>query len=103
MASVKFLYEEVLQEEIDFDFITKMKKPNRMPVVLSGQEVKRLLNSFDNLTHKALFTLLYSAVLRIGELLNLKIKDIDSDRMQIRIENGKGQKDRYSILSKKVL
>ena len=103
LASVKFLYEEVLQEEIDFDFTIKMKKPSRIPVVLSVQEVERLLNSFDNLKHKALFTLLYSAGLRIGELLNLKIKDIDSDRMQIRIENGKGQKDRYSILSKKVL
>jgi len=72
-------------------------------VVLSVQEVERLLNSFTNLKHKSIFTLIYSAGLRIGKLLNLKIKDIDSDRMQIRINQGKGQKDRYSILSEKVL
>ncbi|MCH2449344.1 MAG: site-specific integrase [Gracilimonas sp.] len=103
LASVKFLYEEVLQEEIDFDFTIKMKKPSRIPVVLSVEEVQRFLNSFTNLKHKAIFMLCYSAGLRVGEILNLKLRDIDSDRMQIRIENGKGQKDRYSILSKKVL
>ena len=103
VASLRFLYEEVLNEEIDFDFNIGMKKPSRIPVVLSVQEVERLLNSFTNLKHKAIFTLLYSAGLRTGELLNLKISDIDSDRMQIRIEQGKGQKDRYSILSGKVL
>ena len=103
LASVSFLYDEVLKEEVDFDFNIKMKKPSRIPVVLSIQEVERFLNSFNNVKHKAIFTLIYSAGLRIGELLNLKIKDIDSDRMQIRIHQGKGQKDRYSILSKKVL
>jgi len=103
LASVSFLYEEVLKEEIDFDFNIKMKKPSRIPVVLSVQEVEKFLNSFSNLKHKAIFTLIYSAGLRIGELLNLKMEDIDSDRMQIRIHQGKGQKDRYSILSKKVL
>lgn len=103
LASVKFLYEEVLKERVDFDFNIKMKKPSRIPVVLSVQEVERFLNSFTNLKHKSIFTLIYSAGLRIGELQNLKIKDIDSDRMQIRIHQGKGQKDRYSILSEKVL
>jgi site-specific recombinase XerD len=103
LASVKFLYEEILNESIDFDFNIKMKKPSRIPVVLSVQEVERFLNSFTNLKHKAIFTMIYSAGLRIGELLNLKIRDIDSDRLQIRIHQGKGQKDRYSLLSPKVL
>lgn len=66
LASVKFLYEEVLQEEIDFDFDIKMKKPSQIPVVLSVQEVQRFLNSFTNLKHKAIFTLCYSAGLRVG-------------------------------------
>jgi len=103
LASVKFLYEEVLSKDVDFNFNIKMKKPSRIPVVLSVQEVERLLKSFTNLKHKSIFTLIYSAGLRIGELLNLKIRDIDSDRMQIRINQGKGQKDRYSLLSPKVL
>lgn len=102
LASVKFLYEEVLQDEIEFNFTIKMKKPNRIPVVLSVEKVQ-LLNSFTSLKHKAIFTLCYSAGLRVAEILNLKIKDIDSDCMKIRIEQGKGQKDRYSILSEKVL
>jgi len=103
IASVRFLYIEVLKKNIDFDFTIKMKKPSRIPVVLSVEEVQRLLNSFTNVKHKTIFTLCYSAGLRVGEILNLKLKDIDSDRMQIRIEQGKGQKDRYSILSEKVL
>jgi site-specific recombinase XerD len=103
LASVKFLYEEVLKEDIDFDFNIKMKKPSTIPVVLSVEEVQSLLNSFTNVKHKAIFTLCYSAGLRVGEILNLKVQDIDSDRMQVRINQGKGQKDRYSILSEKVL
>lgn len=103
VASVRFLYIEVLNKDIDFNFDIKMKKPSRIPVVLSVEEVQRLLNSFTNLKHKAIFTICYSAGLRVGEILSLKVKDIDSDRMQIRIEQGKGQKDRYSILSEKVL
>jgi len=103
LASVKFLYTEVLNESVDFDFNIKMKKPSRIPIVLSVEEVQRFLNSFTNIKHKAIFTVCYSAGLRVGEILNLKIKDIDSDRMQIRIDQGKGQKDRYSILSDKVL
>src|SRR5690554_1073736 len=103
LASVKFLYNEVLKEPIDFDFNIKMKKPSTIPVVLSIEEVQRLFNSFTNLKHKAIFTLCYSAGLRLSEILNIKISDIDSDRMQIRIEQAKGKKDRYSILSPKVL
>jgi integrase len=79
MASVKFLYEEVLQEEIDFDFTIKMKKPSHIPVVLLVEEVQRFLNSFTNLKHKTIFTLCYSAGLHVGEILNLKLRDIDSD------------------------
>jgi len=103
LASVRFLYHEVLNEEVDFNFHIKMKKPSQIPAVLSTREVEVLLKSFSNLKHKAIFTLMYSAGSRVGELLSLKIKDIDSDRMQIRISQGKGQKDRYSILSEKVL
>ncbi|MBO6793058.1 MAG: tyrosine-type recombinase/integrase [Balneolaceae bacterium] len=103
LASVKFLYHEVLKEPIDFDFNIKMKKPSTIPEVLSVEEVQRFLNTFTNLKHKSIFTLCYSAGLRVGEILNLKISDIDSNRMQIRIHQAKGKKDRYSLLSPKVL
>ena len=70
LTSVSFLYDEVLKEKIDFDFNIKMKKPNQLPVALSVQEVERFLKSFSNVKHKAIFTLLYSPGLRIGELLS---------------------------------
>ncbi|UBM59477.1 site-specific integrase [Marinilongibacter aquaticus] len=103
LASVRFLYQEVLKESIDFDFNIKMKKPSTVPEVLSLKEVQRFLNSFTNLKHKAIFTLCYSAGLRLGEILALKISDIDSGRMQIRIHQGKGKKDRYTMLAPNVL
>lgn len=103
LASVKFLYQEVLNESIDFDFNIKMKKPSTIPEVLSVEEVQRFLNTFTNLKHKAIFTLCYSAGLRLGEILNLKIGDIDSNRMQIHIKQGKGKKDRYTMLAPNVL
>ena len=62
LASIKFLYHEVLKQPIDFDFNIKMKKPSTLPEVLSIQEVERFMNSFSNLKHKAIFTLCYSAV-----------------------------------------
>ena len=91
LASIKFLYLEVLKKDINFDFNIKMKKPSTIPEVLSVEEVQRLLNSFMNLKHKSIFTLCYSAGLRLGEILNIKISDIDSDRMQIRINQAKGK------------
>ncbi len=78
LASVKFLYFDVLNKPIDFDFNIKMKKPSTIPEVLSVEEVQRLLNSFKNIKHKTIFTLCYSAGLRLSEILNLKISDIDS-------------------------
>jgi site-specific recombinase XerD len=103
LAAVRFLYVEVLNKPIDFDFNIKMKKPSTIPEVLSVEEVQRFLNTFTNLKHKAIFSLCYSAGLRVGEVINLTISNIDSDRMQIRISQAKGKKDRYSILSPKVL
>ncbi len=103
LASVKFLYHEVLNKSIDFDFNIKMKKPSTIPEVLSIEEVQRFLNTFKNLKHKAIFTLCYSAGLRLSEILNLRISDIDSERMQIRISNAKGKKDRYTLLAPNVL
>ena len=76
LASVKFLYHEVLNKHIDFDFNIKMKKPTTLPEVLSVQEVQRLLDTFRNDKHKAIIILCYYAGLRLGEILNLRISDI---------------------------
>ena len=72
-------------------------------MVLSKNEVNRVINSITNVKHKAIVSLLYGSGLRIGELLNLMINDIDSQRMLIHVKDAKGKKDRFTILSKKSL
>lgn len=82
----------------DFD-VKRPKKEKKLPAVLSKHEVKLIFNATHNIKHKTLLTLIYSAGLRIGEALNLKIQDIDSKRMLIHIKRAKGKKDRYTLLS----
>ena len=79
--------------------IERPKKPKKLPEVLSSDEVKSILDSIVNLKHKTLLTLVYSAGLRIGEALQIRVSDIDSKRMVIHIKSAKGKKDRYTLLS----
>lgn len=79
--------------------IERPKKPRKLPEVLSSEEVKNILDSIINLKHKTLLSLIYSAGLRIGEALQIRIADIDSKRMVIHIKSAKGKKDRYTLLS----
>ena len=74
-----------------------------MPVVLSEEDIVKIFKSMTNLKHKAILMVIYSAGLRISECINLRLKDVDSARMQIRIEQSKGKKDRYTLLSSKTL
>jgi integrase/recombinase XerD len=74
------------------------KRGYHVPVVMSVSEVKSVLNSCSNLRYKAIFSLLYSSGLRLGELCNLKVFDIDFDRNQVYVRSSKGKKDRYTIL-----
>lgn len=76
------------------------KKENKLPDVLSQQEVIQILNTVKNIKHRAILILTYSAGLRVSEVVKLKIGDIDHNRMLIHIRNGKGKKDRYTVLSK---
>ena len=80
-----------------------VREPRRLPVVLSPQEVSRLLASTTNIKHKAALSLTYATGLRSSEVVSLKLTDIDSDRMVIRVEQGKGNKDRYVMLSPHLL
>lgn len=83
--------------------IDRPRKEMFLPEVLSQEEVVKILNATENQKHKAILMTIYSAGLRISEAINLRIKDIDSGRMQIRVEQGKGKKDRYTLLSEKTL
>jgi integrase/recombinase XerD len=101
--SIKFYYEKVLRGKRKTYLIDRPKKEKKLPTVLNEAETRLLLNATDNLKHKAILMMAYSSGLRLGELINLKIKDIDSKRMQVRVEQAKGKKDRYTILSNKML
>ena len=102
-SALKFFYIEVMGRSWDLKKIPRPKVEKRLPEILSREEVKRLLESITNLKHRTILMATYSAGLRIREATRLKISDIDSQRMQIRISQGKGKKDRYSILSMKLL
>ncbi|MDY0014989.1 MAG: tyrosine-type recombinase/integrase [Bacteroidales bacterium] len=101
--AIKFYYEKVLKGQRKFYFIDRPKKEKTLPSVLSQEEVIRLLNSTDNIKHKSILMLGYSAGLRLSEIINLCIHDIDRDRMQLRVVQAKGKKDRYTKLSVKFL
>ncbi len=101
--AIKFYFEKVLGGSRKLYFVERPQKEVILPTVCSEEEIKQLLSSIKNIKHKAILSTIYSAGLRISELINLPIAAIDSDRMQIRIEKAKGKKDRYTILSKKLL
>lgn len=101
--AIKFYYERVMGGRRKVYLIERPREEKYLPEVLSQEEVTALLNATDNLKHKAILTTIYSGGLRVSEAVHLKIKDIDSNRMQIRVSQSKGKKDRYTLLSKKAL
>jgi site-specific recombinase XerD len=101
--AIKFYYENVLGMPNRFYSINRPQKKKSLPKVLSIEEVKALIEVTDNIKHRCIISLLYSSGLRRGELLNLKISDIDSKRMVINVREGKGLKDRITLLSNHIL
>jgi len=102
-AALRFLYQVTLQRNWTFDQIPVPKAPSKLPVILSPEEVQRFLGSIGNIKHRTLLTTIYAAGLRISEATHLQVRDIDSQRMMLRIEQGKGQRDRYVMLSPRLL
>ena len=103
LTGLRFLFLVTLRKPaivLDMPFV---REPRRLPVVLSPQEVARLLDAAPGLKYKAALSVAYGAGLRASEVISLKIADIDSDRMVIRVEQGKGRKDRYVMLSEHLL
>jgi len=101
--SIKFLFNNVFKRHESFVKITRPKDEKKLPEVLSQKDVLRILDNVSNMKHKAILFLTYSAGLRVGEVVRLRITDIDSDRMLIHIVQGKGRKDRYTVLSQTAL
>jgi integrase/recombinase XerD len=102
-SALKFFYERTLQREWNGSKIPRSKIPKKLPVVLSQDEVQRIFSATKNLKHLAALMVIYSGGLRVGEAVKLKLSDIDKERMTIRIRQGKGAKDRYTILGERSL
>ena len=101
--AIKLFFKTTQDTRIEIDKIHRPNNAKKLPNVLSKEEVFRIIDAATNLKHKTLLALIYSSGLRISEALNIKATDIDSERMLIHIKNAKGKKDRYTLLSSKVL
>lgn len=101
--SIKFYYEVVLGMPNRFYAIERPRAEEKLPQVLAKEEVLAIIDNTNNIKHRCIVSLLYSAGLRRSEVLNLKLDDIDSKRMVIKVRSGKGNKDRFTILSEKLL
>ena len=101
LNAIKFFYREIakVSEKIDIKFAKRNKK---LPVVLSRKEIKQIINSIKNSKHKLLLSLAYGAGLRVSEVINLKVKDINLEELTIHLKNAKGKKDRITIFPQKL-
>jgi integrase/recombinase XerD len=103
VAALRFFFRITLRRSDIIEHTTFIHEPRKLPVVLSPEEVARLLDAAPGLKYKAALSMAYGAGLRAAEVISLKIADVDSKRMVIRVEQGKGRKDRYVMLSPHLL
>ncbi len=103
VCALKFFYTVTCRRDWIVTHVPFGQRPKTLPVVLSGDEVARIVACITNIKHRTVVLTLYSAGLRISEGLRLKVKDIDSERMTLKINQGKGQKDRYVPISPRLL
>lgn len=99
-SAIKFLFRQTVKMPLSLTSLKGPKRSRPLPLVLSKEEVKQVLGSIKNDKHRMLLELIYSAGLRLHEATHLKVTNIDSQRMTIHVQCGKGNKDRYTILSK---
>jgi site-specific recombinase XerD len=102
-GALRFLYKVTLKRAWAIEEIPMPKRPFKLPVILSREEVLQFLDSIHNIKHRAILMTAYAAGLRVSEATHLKVTDVDSQRMMLRVDQGKGQKDRYVMLSPRLL
>lgn len=103
ITGLRFFFEETLNRHDALTSMSRVYEPRKLPVILSIDEVTRLIEATGGLKYKAALSIAYGAGLRASEVTHLKVSDIDSQRMVIRVEQGKGRKDRYAMLSPTLL
>lgn len=103
VGAIKLFYKYLYSKNIKIDYLYPDRYEQKLPKVLSKEDVKDILNNIKNIKHKTIISTIYSCGLRISEAINLKISDIDSKRMMVRIENSKGNRDREVMLSENLI
>jgi integrase/recombinase XerD len=101
--AIRFLYVDLYKRELRLDDLPRPRKERKLPEVLSEEEVMRIFNAVDNLKHKAILMLIYSAGLRVGEAVRIRLSDVDEQRKLIHLHKAKGAKDGYTLLSTSLL
>jgi site-specific recombinase XerD len=101
LTGIRFLYTNVLEKQISVNF-SLTKKPRKLPTVLTKEEIWKIIDTPKNLKHRLMLMTTYAAGLRASEVIGLKINHINKNRMLIKVVGGKGKKDRYTMLSKKL-
>src|SRR5580693_5707666 len=99
VTALRFFFTVTLDRTDVIKHLTFVPEPRKIPVILSPEEVARFLEAAPGVKYKAAFSVAYGAGLRVSEVAALKVSDIDSERMMLRVEQGKGRKDRYAMLS----
>ena len=102
-SALKFFFENTIQKPWNVSKIPRSKQRKKLPQVLSKHEVESIFSVTTNLKHRAILMTIYAAGLRVGEATRLKVSDIDSGRMAIRVNEGKGLKDRYTLMGERTL
>ena len=99
VSALRFFFNVTLDRPEIVKHLSSMHQPRKMPVVLSPEEVARFLEAAPGIKYKAALSVAYGAGLRVSEVVSLKVSDVNSERMMLRVEQGKGRKDRYAMLS----
>lgn len=102
-SAVKYLFKGTYEMPVSLSVLKGAKREQKLPIVLSQDELKTLFFCVENIKHRLIFMTTYSAGLRLNEATHLRVSDIDSKRMTIRVQQGKGKKDRYTLLSPALL
>lgn len=103
VGALKLFYKIIMKDKLTFKYIEYPRKEQKLPDVISKNEIRMLFSVIENKKHLAIIQLLYSTGMRRSEIINLQVKDVDSDRMLIKVRGGKGFKDRYVKLTEKTL
>lgn len=103
VGAIKMFFNGLLRKNYQLNYLFPDRYERKLPDVLDKSEVQQIIQSIQNLKHRTIISLIYSAGLRLNEVIEMKVNDIDSKRMLIKVRQGKGNKDRYVMLSEKML